>query len=146
MLRLPLPCVVIATVTTCMCICSREQCRLYIFFTLVLYYCSMSNLSEKHNGKNENKPCLRTPRTTLAWTGQRRSTVINGSKSTYAKVHDPHRHSNTTDHGQIIQKLKEQDFLFLPMTHILISWAHLWNFTNFTNKCTMWYVTPWWAP
>ena len=43
-----------------MCICGREQCRLYIWFTLVLHYCNVLNLSEKYNGKNENKPCLGT--------------------------------------------------------------------------------------
>ena len=62
-LRLPLLRVVIVTVT--MCICGIEQCRLYIWFTLVLHYCNMSNLSEKYKGKNENKPCLRTFRTAL---------------------------------------------------------------------------------
>ena len=51
--------------TVTMCICGREQYQLYIWFTLVLHYCNMSNLSEKYNGKNENKPCLRTFRTTL---------------------------------------------------------------------------------
>ena len=29
------------------------------------------------------------------------------------------------NHGQITQKLKEQEFSFLFMTHILISWANL---------------------
>ena len=28
------------------------------------------------------------------------------------------------DHGQIIQKLKEQEFSFLPIKHSLIRWAH----------------------
>ena len=32
------------------------------------------------------------------------------------------------DHGQITKKLKEQEFSFSPMTHILISWAHPWSF------------------
>ena len=32
--------------------------------------------------------------------------------------------------GQITQKLMKQEFLFLPMPHILISWAQLWSFIN----------------
>ena len=44
-----------------------------------------------------------------------------------------HQHSNTTLHGQITQKLKEQDFSFLPMTHNFISWApvSLWHIVRF---------------
>ena len=37
--------------------------------------------------------------------------------------------------GQITQKLKKQEFSFLPMTHILITWAHLWSFIKLS--CTV---------
>ena len=37
--------------------------------------------------------------------------------------------------GQITPELKEQEFSFLPVTHILISWPHSWSFIKLS--CTV---------
>ena len=107
--------------------------RLSYLLNLKIEICRYSNLQEKHgitiNFEDQldvaSKLVPATHSSNGAGDGMKTSLKVIGwllglqwlYKSTNAKVHDPHRHSNTTEHGQITQKLKEQEVSFLPMTH-----------------------------